>query len=69
MDLVYRQRLLAYIERVCTQCMLEEIIDEGNPEPGGRVLQPMIPPDHLAFDTAMKMDVFDIVRSRQFHNK
>ena len=32
-------------------------------------MQPLIPPDHPAFEEAMKMDVFDIVRSRQFHHE
>jgi len=68
-DLAYRQKLLDYIETICRQCMPEEVIDEGNPEPGSRVFQPMLPPDHLAFEEAMKMDVFDIVRSRQFHSE
>lgn len=49
--------------------MPEEVIDEGNPEPGSRVFQPMLPPDHPVFNEAMKMDVFDIVRSRQFHSE
>jgi hypothetical protein len=48
--------------------MPEEVIDEGNPDPGYRAFQPMLPPDHPEFDQAMKMDTFDIVRSRQFHH-
>src|SRR5579859_1872006 len=49
--------------------MPEEVIDEGNPEPGSRVFQPMLPPDHPSFEEAMMMDVFDIVLSRQMHSE
>src|SRR5271169_5631552 len=49
--------------------MPEEIIDEGNPESGARVFQPMLPPEHPAFEEQMKMDVFDIVTSRQMHSE
>jgi hypothetical protein len=49
--------------------MPEEVVDEGNPEPGGRVFQPNLPPDHPSFEEAMMMDVFDIVLSRQMHSE
>jgi len=49
--------------------MPEEVIDEGNCDPGSRAFQPMLPPDHLAFEQAMKMDEFDIVTSRQVHSE
>jgi hypothetical protein len=49
--------------------MSEEVVDDCNPEPGNRVMQFLILPDHPAFEEAMKMDVFDIVRSRQFHHE
>lgn len=67
-DLVYRQRLLDYIDHICCQCMPPEAIDESSPEPGHRAFRPMLDPNNPAFDEAMKIDVFDIVRSRQFHN-
>ena len=49
--------------------MPEEVIDEGNCDPGSRAFQPMLPPDHPAFEQAMKMDEFDIVTSRQVHSE
>jgi hypothetical protein len=48
--------------------MPPESIDEGHPEPGYRTFQPMLSPNHQSFEQAMKVDTFDIVRSRQFHN-
>jgi Helitron helicase-like domain at N-terminus len=68
-DPTYRQRILEYIEQVCSQCMPDEAVDDESPESGSRVFQPLIPPHHQDFDEAMKVDVFDIVRSRQFHNE
>src|SRR5579859_1027972 len=64
-----RDRLLNYIEHVCSQCMPEEVIDEGNLEPGSRAFQPNLPPDHPSFEEAMIMDVFDIVLSSQMHSE
>ena len=49
--------------------MPEEVIDEYHPEPGFRVFQPMVPPDHPAFEAAMALDLFDITRSRQMHSR
>jgi hypothetical protein len=49
--------------------MPEEVIDEGNPEPGGRAFRPSLPPDHPSFEETMMMDVFDIVLSRQMHSE
>ena len=49
--------------------MPEEVVNEGNPEPGSRTFQPMLPSDHPAFEEAMKMDVFDIVTTRQIHSE
>jgi PIF1-like helicase/Helitron helicase-like domain at N-terminus len=68
-DLDYRQRLLNYIEQVCSECIPEEVVDDDNQEHGSRVFRPLIPPNHPDFDEATKLDVFDIVRSRQFHNE
>jgi hypothetical protein len=49
--------------------MPDEAVDEERSESGSRAFQPMIPPHHPDFSEVMKVDVFDIVRSRQFHNK
>jgi hypothetical protein len=68
-DLAYRQRLLEYIETVCSQCMPEQAVDDANPEAGIQTFQPMTPPNHPAFEDAVKMVVFDVVRSRQMHNE
>jgi hypothetical protein len=51
-NLEYRQRLLDYIEQVCFECIPEEVVDDDNLEPGSRVFQPMIPPDHPDFEEA-----------------
>jgi hypothetical protein len=45
-NLAYRERLLNYIEQVCSQCIPEEVVDDDNPEPGSRVFQPLRPSDH-----------------------
>jgi len=68
-DLDFRERLLGYIERVCCQCMPNEIMDDSTVEPGGNAFQLMLPPDHPAFEEAMKLDVFDIVTSRQMQSE
>lgn len=65
----FPSKVLEYIERICSQCIPEEVVDEGNLEPGSRLFQPMLPPDHPVFETAMNMEVFDVVRSRLFHNE
>src|SRR5579859_4367332 len=68
-DPAFRDRLQSYVEHICSQTLPDEIINEGNPEPGSRAFQPMLPPDHPAFEEAMKMDVFDIVLSCQMHSE
>src|SRR5579859_3311617 len=65
----FRDRLLNCIEHVCSQCMPEEVIDEGNLEPGSRVFQLNLPPDHPSFEEAMIMDMFDIILSSQMHSE
>src|SRR5579859_3723596 len=49
--------------------MPNEIIDDSTREPGGRAFQPMLPPNHPAFEEAMKLDIFDIVTSQQMHSE
>jgi hypothetical protein len=49
-DSAFRDRLLNYIEHVCSQCMPEEVIDKGNCDPGSRAFQTMLSPDHPARD-------------------
>jgi hypothetical protein len=38
-------------------------------EPGSRAFQPMLPPNHPAFEEAMQVDLFDILVSRQMHSE
>jgi hypothetical protein len=67
-DLVFRERLLNYIESVCCQCMPDEIVDDSPAELESLAFQPMLPPDHPNFQEAMDCDVFDIVSDRQIHS-
>jgi hypothetical protein len=38
-------------------------------KPGSRAFQPMLPPNHPAFEEAMQVDLFDILVSRQMHSE
>jgi len=49
--------------------MPDEIMDDSTMEPRGHAFQPMLPPNHPAFEEAMKLDVFDVVRSQQMHSE
>ena len=49
--------------------MPNEIMDDSTGERGDRAFQPMLPPDHPAFEEAMQLDLFDIVVSRQMHSE
>jgi hypothetical protein len=68
-DIEFRERLLNYIELVCCQCMPPEIMNDSGAEAGSRAFQPMLPPDHPAFQELMDLDVFDIVSDRQMHSE
>jgi ATP-dependent DNA helicase PIF1 len=49
--------------------MPDEIMDDSDAELGSRAFQPLLPPDHPAFEEAMALDVFDMVVDRQMHSK
>jgi PIF1-like helicase len=49
--------------------MPAEIVNDSAAEPGSHAFQPMLPPDHPAFQEAMDLDVFDIVSDRQMHGE
>ena len=59
--------MIAFICRVASETLPEEAIDEVNPEAGYRVFQPFIRPEDPYFKDKMKVDVYDIVRSRNMH--
>ena len=64
-DPVFQQCLLNYISQTVDECMLKEVIDEGDSlHIGHRVFQPLLHPDNPEFDDIMRFDVSDIVRSR-----
>jgi hypothetical protein len=73
-DLEFRQRLLDYIAQAISETLPEDIESNENFEHdvdnriGRRVFQPFIAPDAPNFDEEIKLDLTDILRTRQMHS-
>jgi len=66
-DIEFRNRLIDFVCRVARETLPEEAVDEVNSETGYRVFQPVLHPQDPYFEEKMKVDVYDIVRSRNMH--
>jgi hypothetical protein len=73
-DLKFRERLLRYIDQAISESLPEEILSDENMDDdidhriGRRVFQPFISPDDPHFDEEIKLDLGDILRTRQMHS-
>jgi hypothetical protein len=71
LDLDFRKRLLDFIGHVACETLpapLPLSVREEFRE-GSRAFQPLLNPDHPYFDEQMKIDVHDIVTTRNMHNQ
>lgn len=66
----FRRRLLEFIGHVASETLPEEppVSMSEDFRKGSRVFQPLLNPDHPYFNDQMKVDVHDIVTSRNMHN-
>jgi hypothetical protein len=63
----FRNRLIDFIYHVARETLPEEAVDEVNSQTGYRVFQPLLLLEDPHFEDKMKVDVYDIVRSRNMH--
>src|SRR3979490_1382008 len=74
-DLEFRQRLLRYIDHAISESLPDGIPSDENMDDdidhrmGRRVFQPFISPDDPHFDEEIKLDLDDILRTRQMHSR
>ena len=74
-DLEFRQRLLDYIAQAISESLPDDMQsgenfeDDVDNRTGRRVFQPFIAPDDPNFDEEMKLDLIDILRTRQMHSR
>jgi hypothetical protein len=66
----FRRRLIEFISHVASETLPEQppVSTEEECSKGSRVFQPLLDPEHRYFDNQMKVDVYDIVTSRNMHN-
>ena len=71
LDLDFQRRLLEFIGQVACETLpvaaSSSILKDF--KEGSRVFQPLLDPDHPYFDDQMKIDVHDIVTTRNMHNQ
>jgi ATP-dependent DNA helicase PIF1 len=70
-DLKFQRRLLEFIGQVASETLppSPSISIQEEFKKGSRVFQPLLNPDHPYFDDQMKVDVYDIVTTRNMHNR
>ena len=73
-DPLFRKRLLDYISQIVEECLPDNdfLGDEDDTiaeSSGTRPFRPFIPPNHENFDEMMRLDLSDIIRSRQMHSR
>src|SRR2546423_5534697 len=70
-DLEFQRRLLEFIGQVASETLppSPSVSIQEEFKKGSRVFQPLLNPDHPYFDDQMKVDVYDIVITRNMHNR
>ena len=70
-DMDFQYRLIEFIGHVASEILPEQppFSTEEDFGKGSRAFQPLLDPDHPHFDSQMKVDVHDIVTTRNMHNR
>src|SRR5438876_4767422 len=70
-DMDFQHRLIEFISHVASEILPEQLplSTEEDFGKGSRSFQPLLDPDHPHFNSQMKVDVHDIVTTRNMHNR